>query len=72
MFYAKNVPGWERALRVIAGLAIVAFGLLVLQGQLAGYAVAASGVFTALTGLVGFCPMCAMVGRKLDAERPRA
>lgn len=24
------------------------------------------GAMLAMTGLVGFCPMCAMVGRKLD------
>jgi hypothetical protein len=72
MFYAKDVPGWERALRVIAGLAMIAFGLLGLQGQVIGYAVAAGGVVAALTGLVGFCPMCALVGRKLDAERRQA
>jgi hypothetical protein len=31
--------------------------------QLAGYITAAS---LAATGLVGFCPACALVGRKLD------
>jgi Protein of unknown function (DUF2892) len=72
MFYAKNVPGWERMLRVIAGLAMIAFGLLGLPGQVIGYAFAAGGVVAALTGFVGFCPMCALVGRKLDAERRRA
>jgi hypothetical protein len=72
MFYAKNIPRRERTLRVIAGLAMIAFGLLGLQGQMLGYAVAAGGVVAALTGFVGFCPMCALVGRKLDAERRRA
>ena len=31
---------------------------------------AASGVFTALTGLFGFCPACAIAGRKA-LESPR-
>ena len=35
-----------------------------------GQVLAASGVFTALTGLVGFCPACAMAGRK-SLEGPR-
>jgi len=30
-----------------------------------GYAIAGIGVVTLLTGFVGFCPMCAMVGRQL-------
>lgn len=44
MFYAKNLPNWERVLRVIMGAIL------------------------AMTGLMGFCPMCAMVGRKLNKE----
>jgi len=65
MFYAKNVPGWERAVRVIAGLSMIAGGLLYFQGSMLGYGIAATGVIALLTGFVGFCPMCALVGRKL-------
>jgi hypothetical protein len=65
MFYVKNVPGWERVLRVIAGLAMIACGLLALKGLLIGYLLAGSGVLTMLTGFFGFCPMCAMAGRRL-------
>ncbi|WP_410171372.1 YgaP-like transmembrane domain [Aeromonas jandaei] len=39
-------------------------------GQLSGeYHLHTAGVMSAIlsmTGLMGFCPMCAMVGRKLD------
>ena len=68
MFYVKNVPGWERAVRVVAGLAMIGFGLAGpgIAGSTVGYAIAASGVVALLTGFVGFCPMCAMVGRRLD------
>lgn len=66
MFYRKNLPRWERGVRVVAGAAMIACGLLGdLPGTVAGYAIAASGVVTLLTGFVGFCPMCAMVGRRL-------
>jgi len=65
MFYFKNVPGWERVLRVIAGLAMIACGLLGLKGLPIGYLLAGSGVLTMLTGFFGFCPMCAMAGRRL-------
>jgi hypothetical protein len=65
MFYVKNVPGWERVLRAIAGLAMIACGLLGLKGLPIGYLLAGSGVVTVLTGFFGFCPMCALAGRRL-------
>ncbi len=65
MFYVKNVPTWERVLRVAAGLAVVAWSLLALGG-LGGTVLALSAAGIVLSGLFGFCPACAMVGRKLD------
>jgi hypothetical protein len=65
MWIVKNLPGWERALRVGAGIAMAAGGLLVWPGQVAGVGLAACGAVAALTGFVGFCPMCALAGRKL-------
>ena len=64
MFYVKNVPGWERALHIVMGLASLAFAFM--NWGTASVAVAAGlmGAVLALTGLFGFCPMCAMVGRK--------
>ncbi len=64
-FYVKNVPGWERALRVLMGLAAAGFSLFSFAGPM-GWLLAASALGLAVTGLVGFCPMCAMVGRRLD------
>jgi hypothetical protein len=68
MLYVKNVPGWERALRIVVGLAGLVFAAV--SWGTAGFglavAVALMGAMLALTGLFGFCPMCAMVGRKLD------
>ncbi len=68
MFYRKNLSGWERAARVVGGAAMIAGGLLGLSGMPIGYLIACAGVVTALTGFVGFCPMCAMVGRKLSSS----
>ena len=70
MLYVKNVPAWERAVRVVAGLAMLACGLFGLRGLAIGYLIAAVGVSTLLTGFVGFCPMCAMAGRR-SAPRSR-
>jgi hypothetical protein len=66
MLYQKNLPGWERALRVLGAVAMIAFGLAGPVGAALGWLLVASGAFVALTGFVGFCPACAVVGRKLD------
>lgn len=65
MFFLKrNLPNWERALRIAMGVAI---GAAVFSGLTAGrvsdlaIAIAATLV---LTAFVGFCPACAMVGRR--------
>ena len=67
MIYRKNLPSWERMLRVVAGLLMMLGGLAVpgLAWTAAGWIVAASGVMALATGFVGFCPACAMVGRRL-------
>jgi len=64
MFYKKNLPGWERALRVAGGTAMIVCGAWALKVLPIGYLIACTGVFTLITGFVGFCPACAMVGRK--------
>lgn len=67
MIYRKNIPGWERAMRVVGGAAMVACGFLGLPLPI-DYLVAGAGVVTVLTGFVGFCPMCAMAGRRLPSS----
>ena len=70
MLYRKNVGSKEGWSRVLLGALIVAGSLMQLGTTPLGLALAASGVFTALTGLFGYCPACAMVGRKpLDGPR---
>jgi Inner membrane protein YgaP-like, transmembrane domain len=73
MLYRKNLPGWERAVRTIAGIAMIGYGLfglpglLSMPGAMAGYLIAGTGAVALLSGFFGFCPMCAMVGRKLPS-----
>jgi hypothetical protein len=52
-----------------AGLAMIACGLFGLEGLAIGYLIAAVGTVTLLTGFVGFCPMCAMGGRRLGTKK---
>jgi hypothetical protein len=73
MFYRKNLPGWERAMRSVGGVVMIAYGLYGMPGlpgipgAMAGYLIAGTGAVAILTGFFGFCPMCAMVGRKLPS-----
>ena len=71
MLYRKNVGSKEGYAQVLLGALIVAGSLVQLGTTSLGLALAASGVFTALTGLFGYCPACAMVGRKLPRDDPR-
>ena len=70
MFYRKNVGAKERWSRLLAGALMAACALTLLGATPLGLLLAGAGAFTALTGLVGFCPACAMVGRK-PVDGPR-
>jgi len=69
MLYVRNVPNWERVLRVVMGLMALAFAAMNWGGSPLAVGAGVMGAVLALTGLVGFCPMCAMVGRRLDKGR---
>ena len=64
----KNVPGFERGLRIVVGtIALVGGSVWAFSGNpVWGILVAASGLSLAATGLTGWCPMCAIAGRKLS------
>ncbi len=65
MLYLKNIPLWERIVRIMMAVAMIGYGLLEMRGQMLGCIVAGGGMMVLITGFLGFCPMCAMVGRKL-------
>jgi hypothetical protein len=68
MFYVKNVPPMERALRILMGVAAIAAAVAYFGATPVGWGVGAMGAMAAMTGLLGFCPACALVGRKLDKQ----
>lgn len=65
MFYVKNVPGWERTVRIVMGLMAIGYAAMNWGASGLSVAMGVMGTMLAMTGLIGFCPMCAMVGRKL-------
>ncbi len=66
MLYRKNLPTWERAVRLI-GASAMALCAWRLWGGPGGVVFAVAAVAAALTAVVGFCPMCALAGRRPDA-----
>lgn len=68
MFYVKNLPNWERVLRIAAAIGLVIFAYFNWGDRLSvGGAIV--GAALVMTGLMGYCPMCAMVGRKLIKQK---
>lgn len=65
MFYVKNLPNWERTLRIAAAIGLAIFAYVQWGNSRMGVGAAVIGAALVMTGLMGYCPMCAMVGRKL-------
>ena len=61
--FAANVPPTERLVRLLLGLAVAGFAFFALPHR--GLLLVALGLCVAATGLVGFCPACALAGRRL-------
>jgi hypothetical protein len=69
MFYRKNVFAWEQIARLVIGAATIGGSFYYLGGWPA-WLVAATGLYLMLTGIFGFCPACAMIGRKpIDSSK---
>ena len=62
--YRKNVPTFERWLRITTAMVAVGISLRVLPAPWS-WVGAVSAIGIALTGFFGYCPACAIVGRKL-------
>jgi hypothetical protein len=58
-FYRKNIAGAHQAARIICGLVAAGLAFILLSGS-AAWLVAASGLAFALTGIFGYCPLCAV------------
>ncbi|HTF74189.1 MAG TPA: DUF2892 domain-containing protein [Bradyrhizobium sp.] len=67
MLYRMNLPTWERWGRGLIGVGLVVLGVTAQCATLTGWVLVGLGAITLLSGFVGFCPMCALVGRKLQA-----
>ncbi len=68
-FTPKNVPNWERAIRIGFGVVLIAIALLQQPFGVIGVIFLIMGGMSAVaTGFVGWCPACALVGRKIKQQ----
>jgi hypothetical protein len=67
MIYRKNLPAFERLARFGAALGLCIATWLFRDGPL-GLVFAILAATAALTAIFGFCPACAMVGRRLPGD----
>jgi len=65
--YRKNIRQWEQWSRVAAGVAMVVAAVAV-SSVLGRAVLLGGGAAMVVTGLVGWCPACAMVGRSIEAS----
>jgi len=70
-FVAFMASSTGRLLRIIAGVALIAVGLLVLEGT-AGIIVAVVGVVPLLAGVFDFCLFAPLFGNPLSGPTNRA
>lgn len=68
MFYPKNVPNAERLIRIAVGIVLVAIAVSG-HGLFGGLSIF-SAAFVVLTGFIGWCPACALLGRKIKRQQP--
>ena len=71
MLYRKNLPGWERGVRVVAALAMATCAAHFGRNPV-GTTFAVLAAVAAATAFFGFCPACALAGRRLARNRPDA
>lgn len=64
MLYRKNMGSRESWARVLGGVLVVACALSQVGMTPLGWTLAAAGAATALTGVFGYCPACALAGRR--------
>ena len=69
MLYRKNMGTKERVARLLGGTLIAGCALMQVGFTPLGLVLAGSGVVAALTAVFGFCPACAMVGRRPVEDR---
>ena len=68
-FFRRNLPAWERLLRLAAAVALAAFAWSQPFGSWPVWLAWAAVPVLAISAVAGFCPACALFGRRLPGKR---
>ncbi len=68
MFFQKNLPVWERVIRVCMGVLAALLGWWAAPDPVFAWLAYGTAAVLAMTGFIGFCPMCALAGRRLKRD----
>jgi hypothetical protein len=66
MMFKRNVPGWERVLRATCGVTLLVVAAVLPMTGWHLWAVLVGGAGLLGSAAVGFCPACALAGRRLS------
>lgn len=66
MLHVKNLPAAERGPRIVAGVAAILGGVACFGSAPMGRALGLMGAMAATSGVIGFCPACALAARRLS------
>lgn len=69
---SRNEAGWERALRIALGVALLALGWTGMVGGTLGLAFKWLGFVPLATGLIGWCPLYSVFGISTCKTAPTA
>ena len=64
LYLKRNLPVAERLVRLALALAMAALAFFLLPAGMARWVGFAAAAGAALSGLAGFCPACALAGRR--------
>jgi hypothetical protein len=62
--FTRNIGSKERVARIVGGALMMLCGIVGLKASPLGLMLTAVGVVSLVTGIVRFCPACALAGRK--------
>jgi hypothetical protein len=68
MSFNRNIPGWERTVRAALGIGLLAVVWIVPLTGLVSWIVGLSGGAMIASAMMGFCPACAVAGRRLPGS----
>jgi len=67
-----NEAGWDRALRIVLGVALLYLGWTGAVGGTLGWIFKIGGFLPLVTGIVGWCALYAILGVATCARTPKA